>query len=215
MVVAGAAAALVLGACGAGRQDVNEPNRKFTVEVPTARFPASQRLSEHTRMVISVRNVSSKTVPNVAVTVCNVTCSYPAPPGEGSSVQPFAQSLNQPYVASESRPVWVVDQPPGPCKGASGYSCQQGGPGGAVSAYSNTWALGPLKPGATANFIWSVTAAKPGTHTVAWEVAAGLNGKAKAILPDGSLPHGAFTVKIANAPAQAYVTDSGKIVKKP
>ena len=60
-----------------------------------------------------------------------------------------------------------------------------------------------------------IPGAKPGAHTVAWEVAAGLNGKAKAILPDGSLPHGAFTVNISKAPAQAYVTDSGRIVKKP
>jgi len=215
VVVAGAVAALVLSACGAGRQDVNEPNRTFTVEVPAAKFPASQRLSQHTQMVISVRNVSSKTVPDVAITICNVTCKYPAPPGEGSSAQAFAQFLNQPYLANQSRPVWVVDQPPGPCQGANGYSCQQGGPGGAVTAYSNTWALGKLKPGETATFIWRVTAAKPGAHTVAWEVAAGLNGKAKAILPDGSLPHGAFTVNISKAPAQAYVTDSGRIVKKP
>jgi hypothetical protein len=166
-------------------------------------------------MVISVRNVGSKTVPNVAVTICNVTCQYPAPPGEGTSAQPFAEYLNQPYVANQSRPVWVVDRPPGSCTGSSGYSCGNGGPGGAVTAYSNTWALGALKPGATATFIWSVTAVKPGTHRVAWEVAAGLNGKAKAVLPDGSLPHGAFTVRISNSPGQAYVTDSGRIVQKP
>ena len=28
------------------------------------------------------------------------------------------------------------------------YSCEHGGPGGAVTAYTNTWALGALKPGA-------------------------------------------------------------------
>ena len=60
-------------------------------------------------------------------------------------------------------------------------TCSQGGSGGAVTAYSNTWALGALAPGKTATFVWRVTAVKPGVHTVAWEVAAGLNGKAKAV----------------------------------
>ena len=48
--------------------------------------------------------------------------------------------------------------PPGPCR----YSCRSGGPGGAVTAYANTWALGPLRPGATAKFDWGVTAVKAG-----------------------------------------------------
>ena len=66
-------------------------------------------------------------------------------------------------------------RPPGPCR----YSCRSGGPGGAVTAYANTWALGPLKPGATAKFVWGVTAVKSGRHVVQYQVAAGLNGKAK------------------------------------
>ena len=83
---------------------------------------------------------------------------------------------------------------------------------GAVTAYANTWALGQLRPGQTAKFDFSVTAVKPGRHVVAWEVAAGLNGKAKAVLQDGSLPHGKFTVLIHNAPAQTYVNNNGQIV---
>ena len=47
---------------------------------------------------------------------------------------------------------------------------------------------------------------------VAWEVAAGLNGKAKAVLADGSLPHGTFTVNVSSAPAQTYVNNNGQIV---
>ena len=165
-------------------------------------------------MVLAVHNVSGKTLPDVAVTICNVTCAYPAPPGEGTSAAAFSEDLQMAGLAHPSRPVWVVDNPPGPCN----YGCSDssssgaGGPSGAVTAYANTWALGALGPGQTAKFDWAVTAIAPGHHVVAWEVAAGLNGKAKAVLADGSLPHGTFTVSISNAPAQTYVNNDGQIV---
>jgi hypothetical protein len=207
--MAGLAGTVALTGCGAGaRQDVNEPSSRFTVAVPRATFPASQRLAQRTHLVISVRNAGVKTIPDVAVTICNLTCAYPARRGAGTSAQAFAQDLDMPYLASPSRPVWIVDRPPGACR----FSCQSGGPGGAVTAYSNTWALGTLRPGATATFDWAVTAVKAGKHVVAWEVAAGLNGDAKALLPDGSKPRGAFRVTIHSAPAQSYVTPSGRVV---
>jgi hypothetical protein len=208
-------AALLLTACGGGQsQDAHEPSGKFKVQITTASFPASQRLSEHTHLVLAVHNLSGKTLPDVAVTICNVTCAYPAPPGEGTSAAAFAENLQMQGLAHPSRPVWVVDNPPGPCNsGCSANSSNGGGgPGGAVTAYANTWALGPLAPGQTAKFDFGVTAVKPGRHVVAWEVAAGLNGKAKAVLSDGSLPHGKFTVLVHNAPAQTYVNNNGQIV---
>ena len=83
-----------------------------------------------------------------------------------------------------------------------------------MTAYSNTWALGRLAPGKTARFDWAVTAVQSGKHVVAWEVAAGLNGKAKAILSNGSRPHGTFAVNVNQAPAQSYVNNNGQIVTK-
>jgi hypothetical protein len=214
-LICGALAALVLAACGSGaRQDASEPAGNFPVAVATATFPASQRLSEHTHLVLAIRNTGSKTIPNVAVTICNVTCAYPAPAGEGTDAAAFAQDLQMTGLANPSRPVWVVDRPPGACN----YGCKpnspggQGGPGGAVTAYSNTWALGRLAPGQTARFDWAVTAVAPGRHIVAWEVAAGLNGKAKAVTSAGSLPHGTFAVRISSAPAETYVNNNGQIV---
>jgi hypothetical protein len=211
VITAGIALAALVSACGGGsEQNASEPAGNFPVTVSTASFPASQRLAQHTHLVIAVRNSGSKTIPNVAVTICNVTCAYPAPCGEGTDAGAFANDISQTGLANPSRPVWVVDQPPGTC----GYSCGNGGPGGAVTAYSNTWALGALKPGATAKFQWNVTAVRPGKHVVAWQVAAGLNGKAKAVSSGGGSgpPHGTFTVTIHTAPAETYVTDSGKIV---
>jgi hypothetical protein len=200
---------LALSACGGGqRQDVHEPRGKFTVAVSTASFPTSQQISGHSHLVIAVRNTGAKTIPDVAVTICNVTCAYPAPKGEGSSAQAFAADIDQSYAANPSRPNWIVDRGPGKC----GYSCQNGGQGAGVTAYSNTWALGKLAPGHTARFDWAVTAVAPGKHTVAWEVAAGLNGKARAVLANGSQPNGTFAVHISTAPPQTYVNNNGQIV---
>ena len=87
-------AALILTGCGSGaRQDASEPSGNFPVAVSAATFPSSQRLSEHSHLVLAVRNTGTKTIPNIAVTICNVTCAYPAPSGEGTDAAAFAQDL--------------------------------------------------------------------------------------------------------------------------
>lgn len=208
-------AGLVLAGCGGGaRQDAGAPSGNFPVAVTTATFPGAQRLSERTHLVLAVRNIGSETIPNVAVTICNGTCAYPAPPGEGTGAAAFAQDLQMEGLANPSRPVWVVDRPPGACNAGCrrGSGDGSGSPGGAVTAYSNTWALGALAPGQTVTFDWAVTAVVPGRHVVAWEVAAGLNGKAKAVTSSGSLPQGKFTVLIHTVPSPSYVNNNGQLV---
>ncbi len=210
-IIAGIGVALAVAACGSGqRQDVHEPKGRFKVAVTTARFPASQTISEHTHLVIAVHNSGTRTIPDLAVTICNGTCSVRAPSGEGTSAQAFAANGPGPQGIDPSRPLWIVDGGPGPC----GYSCRGGGQGAYVTAYSNTWASGALKPGRTVRFDWSVTAVAPGRHVVAWEVAAGLNGRAKAVLTGGSRPHGTFVVHVDSAPAQSYVNSNGQIVNQ-
>ena len=203
--IAAAVAALpALGGCGSSpRQDVNEPSGNFSVDVPVATFPTSQRLAEKTHLVIAVRNTGTKTIPNVAVTILSPNEGGVAAQAFGHLIADTTQGL-----ASRSRPTWIIDRPPGPCN----FACKIGGPGGAVTAYTNTWALGALKPGQTAKFDWGVTAVKAGTHVVEYRVAAGLNGKAKAVLANGSQPTGRFKVTIHSAPAQSYVNNKGQIV---
>ncbi len=174
--------------------------------VTQATFPASQRLSQHTHLVIRVRNAGSKPIPNVAVTILN--------PAAGTAAEAFGALLPQSQpgqspLAGRSRPVWIVDRPPGRCQ----YSCRNSGPGGAVTAYSNTWALGKLMPGHTARFDWGVTAVQPGNFVVKYEVAAGLDGKAKAVAVSGGGPvGGTLPVRISSKPRQAYVNNNGQIV---
>lgn len=200
-VVAGIAASLALSACGGGtEQSASEPSGTFPVSVAVATFPTFQRLAQRSRMVIAVRNTGQKAIPDIAVTITD--------PPYGTTVQAFGRYLSQPGLASHSRPVWIVDRPPGPCT----FSCLNGGPGGAVTAYSNTWALGRLAPGQTATFVWGVTAVVAGTHLVRYEVAAGLGGKAKARLSSGAIPTGTFKVKVTQQPQRSYVNNKGQIV---
>lgn len=206
----GFVASLVITACGSGgpRQDAKEPKGRFPVAVEGASFPAIQTLSQHSHLVIAVRNAGTKTIPNIAVTICNVTCAYPASTAQGTGARAFGQVLQAKYLANSSRPVWIVDRPP-----ACNTLCREtGGLGGAVTAYTNTWALGRLAPGKTVLFAWAVTAVSPGRHLVAWEIAAGLNGRAHAVSANGTVPHGVFAVVISNKPARTYVNNAGQIV---
>ena len=217
-IVAVSAAAFGLSGCGGGSpQNIHEPSGNFPVAT-LASFPKLQRLAQKTRLVIVIRNTGSKPINNVAVTICNGTCNYPAPVGEGTSVEAFAHYLKMPGLAYHSRPVWVIDKPPGACPpkappSGAGYSCANGGPGSYFSVDANTWAYNqPLTPGGTARFTWDVTAVVPGTYTVAWKVAAGIYGKAKAVLSDGSMPQGAVRVRILRPPQQSHVNDNGRVV---
>jgi hypothetical protein len=169
-------------------------------------------------MVIVVRNPGPKAIPNVAVTITDAR--------DGTGAQPFSEDVHAPGLAYPSRPVWVVDQAPcpanasditsdGECVPTSEGVPEPGGPGGAVTAYSNTWAMGKLDVGQSATFKWGVTAVKSGTHTVHYQVAAGLNGKAKAVFAGGQPLAGTFVVNISATPQQAYVNDAGQVVNAP
>jgi hypothetical protein len=217
-MIAALAAGAAMSGCGSGaRQDASEPNGNFLLAA-SAHWTTSQHLSQHTQLVITATNTGTKTVPDVAVTITDVAGGAEAPA--------FQKLLHMPGLASQARPVWVVDQAPDPASVSrtcpqnfnpgtytgSNYSTCSGGPGGAVTAYTNTWALGQLAPGKSVTFNWHVTAVQSGTYVVNWRVAAGLNGKAKAVSASGNAPHGSFTVNVATAPQQAYVNNGGQVV---
>jgi hypothetical protein len=114
------------------------------------------------------------------------------------TVSSFASRSEQAGLADPNRAVWIIDE----------------GPRGGDTAYVNTWALGRLAPGQTRRFVWRVTAVQSGTHTVKWQVAAGLNGKAKAAMADNRAPEGSFTVDVSDKPSQARVDpETGKVVR--
>ena len=115
------------------------------------------------------------------------------------TVDSFSTRSQQQGLADPERPVWIVDE----------------GPSGGTTAYTNTWALGRLAPGATRTFTWKVTAIQPGTHTVKYRVAAGLNGEAKAKVNGREDFQGSFTVAISGKPAQSTVDpDTGQVIRE-
>jgi hypothetical protein len=200
-----AVASLVAG-CGGSEQNAGEQHGQFPVSVSSS-FPSSQRLAQQTSFTVRIKNVGTSAIPDVAVTVLN--------PRYGSAAQAFgtllrANAAGQPILATRSRPVWIINQAPGPC----GYSCKSRGPGGAATAYSNTWALGKLAPGRIAVFRWKLTAVQSGAYTVEYEVAAGLNGYAKAVLSDKSPARGHFDVHISPAPPPVKVQSNGQVTQK-
>ncbi len=178
------------------RQDVKEATGTFPVKVLTASFPRTQHLAQATQMRIEVQNAGRQTIPDIAVTV--------EAQGRGTSARAFAEPDPRPDLADPSRPVWIVDQ----------------GPPNGTTAYANTWAQGPLAPGQSSVFVWKVTAVKPGHHTIVYQVAAGLNGKAVACRAGSCSAtrrrvKGSFAVNIDPTPRNEKIAPNGGIPGSP
>lgn len=116
------------------------------------------------------------------------------------TVESFSARSERAGLADAQRPVWVIDRPPE----------------GSTTAYTNTWALGPLGAGATKRFVWRVTPVQTGTHRLRLRVSAGLAGRAKAVLAGDRVPERELTVRISSRPARARVDpETGAVVHGP
>ncbi|MFL5895993.1 MAG: hypothetical protein ACJ76Z_12885 [Thermoleophilaceae bacterium] len=104
MPVVLAGTAVLAAGCGSSgpRQDANEPSGQYKVQVVQAKFPTTQSLAKRSKMVIVVKNVDSRTIPNIAVTV-----------------KDFDQRKNDPSLADPRRPIFVVNT--GPTGGDTAY----------------------------------------------------------------------------------------------
>jgi hypothetical protein len=189
-------AALATGCGGGARQDAHEAEGSFEMKVVKASFPSVQAVARPARLELQVRNTGAHTVPNVAVTVDS-----------------FSYTATTPELAANKRPIWAIEQGPGPKAPSPVESQEVSQPGGGQTAYVNTWALGPLAAGQTQTFSWRVIPVKAGRYTVSFAVAAGLSGKATAVLRSGGAVHGRFAVDIAPAPPTTHVDPrTGRIV---
>lgn len=192
MTFACLAAAGLVG-CGEARQDAQEPSGRFQASV-TASFPGKQALAKTSTLVIRVRNEESRrTIPNVAVTLNG-----------------FDTRATEPNVADPSRPVFVINGKP---KNIGTFpETQEAAPEGGDTAYVNTWALGPLRPGKVKTFKWTVTAVRAGSYKLHYIVAAGLNGKAKAVGVGGGIVDGRLAGTISGNAPQSRIAADGKTV---
>ena len=118
-------------------------------------------------------------------------------PNVAMTVDGFANPDAVPGAADPQRPIWIVNV----------------GPYGGKTAYVNTWALGPLKPGQSRTFTWSVTSTVPGTHTVSYRAAGGLHGNARAVAEGGGVPDGAVTARVTRRPRESTVDpETGAVI---
>jgi len=184
----------VIGCGGGERQDEDEPEGDFAVEVVTATFPEKQKLARSSELLITVRNAGDEVVPNVALTVSG-----------------FNYRANQADLADAERPQFAVNGVPREIGGFP--EAKDATPLGCDTAYVNTWACGRLKPGAEKTFVWKVTAVKAGPYEIKWRVGAGLNGKAQAVgAGGGEAPAGSFSGTVSDAAPDVRIADDGKTV---
>lgn len=182
-------AGLAVAGCGSERQDANEPEGEFALEVVEASFPERQTTAQASTLRLSVRNTDDRDLPNLAVTIGTEAQDGSDPAGA------FAVAAGDSRLADDSKPVWIVDA----------------GPEGGETAATDTWAVGPLFPGQTRELEWRVTAVRPGTYTVNYSVSPGLFGRA--VPADGQQTTGAFTVDISDEPVPARVNSAGEVVR--
>ena len=198
------AATFLLAGCGGGeeRQDVDEVERTYPMEIVTSEFPTRQRLAERTQLRIGVRNDGDRPIPDLAVTI-----SLSGPEGR-NSLEPFSIRVPDPNLAVPDRPVWILE---------SGFPQLAGADeaAGATTANQKTFAFGELPPGETLSAVWEVTPVRTGDWRLTYQVDAGLFGKAKAETPDGSVPLGSFAVRISDEPTQTRVDGQGNVVPIP
>jgi hypothetical protein len=195
------AAAALLGACGgSGSSSDNEPTGTFHVKVTEASFPTSQKLGQTALLKLEVRNTGEHPVPALTVSF-----TIAGKQGVDSSL-PFAVRDPQPELAQPERPVWVLAQTYPRLHGSSK-------PGGASTSSPKTFSLGELKPGATTDAVWKLSAVRSGKYTLLYDIDAGLSGNAKAKTDNGVRPGGSFATEISESLPETEVTDSGEIVE--
>jgi hypothetical protein len=181
--------AVAAAGCGGSRQDADEPKGDYTLEIVDASFPAEQTTAQRATMRLTVRNTDDRDLPNLAVTV------ETKPTVRGAAPTAFGDAAADTRLADASRPIWILDREP------------EGG----ESAYTNTWALGRMFPGETKEIQWRLTAVRPGTYTVNYRIAPGLNGKA--VPANGQKVTGSFHVTISDEPVPARVNGKGDVVR--
>jgi hypothetical protein len=211
--------AALLTACGSSnkRQDEDEPIGEYPVEIVSATFPTDQKLAKRSVLEIKVANVGDEDIPNVNVSVDDFYYRADRRPGEEET-----------GLADPERPIFVVDTIPSR-PGPRERDVERLDPLERSSAYVDTYPLGELKEGETATFRWEVTAVKAGPFCIRWKVAAGLDGRADAVVEpeqpekrcrnnlvvDGSRtdePNGAFAGTVSEKAPEARIAADGESV---
>ena len=203
--IAALGGAVAISGCGGGeRQDITEPSGDFPVRVAKAKFPNRQRLAETSDLELEIKNIGDQTIPILAVTIYT---------GETKADGSFKVRVDDPNLANPNRPVWILENeyPKLLTPGVTVKNLDQAPTAGAEAAQTDTFQFGAVEPGDSRDIVWRVTPIRAGTFPVHYEVAAGLEGKAKAVTADGSPVKGEFVVTISDKPPQTCVNGAGQV----
>jgi hypothetical protein len=182
------------------------------VQITKASFPKHQLLANSANLELAVKNTGSKTVPDLAVTI--YTGKIPAGvSATGTGQGSFNVRLNDPTLAIPNRPVWDLEHgypkvlPPG----TKAQDIHKAPSAGAIAAQTDTFQFGSVAPGKTKDIVWHVTPVRAGTYPLHYRVAAGLQGKAKAVTASGGPAGGTVNVTIASRPPETCVKGLRKV----
>ncbi len=191
----------MLAACGGdSSSDANEPAGTYRVDVDSASFPTLQRLGQTSLLRLTLHNGGRRTVPALTVTF-----TVAGEEGVDSSL-PFGVRDPQAELAQPERPVWVLAQTYPRLAGSDK-------PGGTETSNRKTFDFGPLKPGATTEAVWKLSAVRAGKFTLLYRVGAGLSGDVRAVTDGDVPPGGSFATEITAELPETEVTDDGEIVE--
>ncbi len=166
-----------------------------------AKFPDRQQLAETSDLQLEIKNVGDQTIPNLAVTIYTTPAAAAA--GEPKANAPVRHS---PRPARPRRPEPAGVDPGGRIPeadhaGRHPRTSVDAPSAGAAAAQTDTFQFGPVRAGESKDIVWRVTPVRAGTYTVHYEVAAGLQGKAKAVTADGGPVSGEFAATISSQDA--------------
>ena len=90
----------LLAAASKPRQDENEDEADYPVEVTVAEFAPKQRLAETTDLELAFRNTGDETIPDLALTIYT---------GDENADGAFNVRSEQEGLADPNRPVWILE----------------------------------------------------------------------------------------------------------
>jgi hypothetical protein len=198
---------VLIAGCGGSepRQDENEEEADYPVEVTVAEFAPRQRLAETTDLELAFRNSGDETIPDLVVTIYT---------GDEKADGAFNVRSQQEGLADPNRPVWILenDYPKILEPGTSAKDLDAAPTAGAETSSTNTYSFGELEAGDEVHTVFRVTPVVAGTYTVHYEVAAGLDGNARAVTDSGEPVAGEFVATITDKPKATKVDEKGNVV---
>jgi hypothetical protein len=156
--------------CGGTRGDAGADTGTYKVKAAW-RFPKTQPLGKPVNFSLLIRNVDTKTIPQLVVTI--------------SGLRTF---IKQPGAATQTRPVWVPND--------VNYSDVTPN----STATGNTYSLGPLAAGAAHHYILPLTPIRRGEHPIGYQLAGNIYGSAKVTLENGNPAADQQTVAVDPTP---------------